>query len=180
VIVTRTNAHPPGIPEQFLRGKRKLSFKPTLDVSQALAGFQIRKCKRKIRALRTSVARHDIERSTHIRGQVHFVDHQKIGPTNPRATFARYLIASRQIDHVDEDVDKVGTESGSEIVAPALDQYELQTSERGLEARRTSPPATTSGRFSESAPYEGRTGNGTEEPSARRTTQRGKGHERRV
>lgn len=59
-------------------------------------------------------------------GQVGFVDYQQIGLRNARPAFARYLVAARNIDHLDGEISQLPAEARREIVAAGFDEKNLR------------------------------------------------------
>src|SRR5581483_3554764 len=66
-------------------------------------------------------------------GQIDLVDEQQVGIRLRRATLARDLLATSDVDDVDGVVHQLGTERSREVVAARLDQEDLQGAEGGLQ-----------------------------------------------
>ncbi len=58
--------------------------------------------------------------------EIDFVNHQQIGPRDSRPAFAGDLVATRDVDDVDERIHEFGTKCGREIITSALDENQLQ------------------------------------------------------
>jgi hypothetical protein len=94
---------------------------------------QIREQKRPVAAHLARVAIHHFERSSHIRRQIDFIDHQQIGADDARSALARDLVAAGHVDHVDGGVHQLRAERRRQIVAAAFDEDQLQARMRALQ-----------------------------------------------
>src|ERR1700674_5755720 len=68
---------------------------------------------------------HHVQVRADVWREVNFVDHQEVGEDQARAPFARYLVASRDVDDIEVEVDQLRAESQRQVVAAALDEREI-------------------------------------------------------
>lgn len=66
---------------------------------------------------RLGVGAHLLQIDLDIRGKFDLVDHQCVRFQQRRSFFARDIGAHADIDHIDRQIDKLGVESGGQIVA---------------------------------------------------------------
>src|SRR5258706_16307682 len=107
----------------------EMLLQPCENGVQACTILEVGEDERTFAAHTPRVTLHHFQRSSHVRCQVNFVDDQQIGASDARATFARDFIATRNIDHVDKHVHQFRAESGSQVVATALDKNEFKSSQ---------------------------------------------------
>ena len=58
--------------------------------------------------------------------EVDFIDHQQVGFGNTRPTFARNLVACRDVDDINCEVGQLGAEGGGQIVTAAFDEDDIE------------------------------------------------------
>jgi len=71
------------------------------------------------------VAGHDIQVRSHGRRKVSFVNDQQISLRDAWATFPRDFVTASDINDVDNEISKLATEIGSQIVTSTFDQQQL-------------------------------------------------------
>src|SRR5215472_11607458 len=76
-------------------------------------------------AARVSV--HDLEAGADQWGEIDLVDDEQIGAGDPGAAFARDLVAGGDVNDIDRQIGEFGREGRGEVVAPRLDQYQVET-----------------------------------------------------
>src|SRR4051794_23634788 len=64
-----------------------------------------------------------------MRGEVDLVDDQQVAAGDPGAALPGDLVPGGDVDHVNREVGQFGAEGGGEVVAPALDQDQVQIRE---------------------------------------------------
>jgi hypothetical protein len=66
-------------------------------------------------------------KSAPTKGKVDLVDDQQIAAGDAGAALARDLVARRNVDDIDRDIGQFGAEGRGQIVAAALDKYDLKS-----------------------------------------------------
>ena len=92
---------------------------------QALAILNNRKDSRSTLAHLRRIPLHDLQISTNGLGQVNLVDHQQIRARDTRSTLARNLVATRDINHIDDKVGQLARVVRSEVITAGLDEEEI-------------------------------------------------------
>src|SRR5262249_10084150 len=99
---------------------------PRDDLSEADAVLEVREGEWPFAAHELGVARHDVEAGADVRREIDLVDHQEVRARNTGTTFARDLVASGDVDHIDRRVHELGAEAGRQIVAAGLEKDDLE------------------------------------------------------
>src|SRR4029079_10751810 len=78
------------------------------------------------------ISLHDVEARTDVRREVSLVDDQDVRLSDPRPVLAWDLVTRSNVNHVDKIIHQRRRESQREIVAAALDQYDVAVGEARL------------------------------------------------
>ena len=92
---------------------------------QALAILDDRKNCRSTFAHLRRIPLHDLQISTNGLGKVNLVDHQQIRARDTRSTLARNLVATRNVNHIDDEVGQLARVVRSEVITAGLDEEEI-------------------------------------------------------
>src|SRR5258707_13608643 len=84
----------------LIRWLFEMLYHPRENGVQAGTVLEVGKDERTFAAHALRVMFHHLQRSSHVRCQVNFVDDQQIGASDARTAFARDFVAPRNIDHV--------------------------------------------------------------------------------
>jgi hypothetical protein len=93
-----------------------------------LAGKNIRERERQIPAHFAGIPIHDGQIRAHMWSQVHLVDDEKIGSSDPWSTFSWDLVTTGHINYIDDVIDELRAKGRSQVVAPAFqkDQFNVR------------------------------------------------------
>ncbi len=108
----------------LIRWRFEMLYHPCENGVQAGTVLEVGKDEWTFAAHTPRVMFHHLQRSSHVRCQVNFVDDQQVGAGDARTAFARDFVAPGNIDHVDKHVHQFRAESGGQVVATALDESE--------------------------------------------------------
>ena len=79
------------------------------------------------------LADHEIEIHANMRREISLVDDEEVTSNHPGAALARDVVSPADVDHEHPEVRQISRECGGQIVAPALDQNELDARKAPLE-----------------------------------------------
>lgn len=100
---------------------------------------------------------HNPQIRTHRLRKINLVDHQQIRPRNTRTSLPRHLVATRNVNHVDDEVGELARVVGSEVIAAGLDEQEvcLELALEGLQGEKVGADVFADGGVGAAACFDG-------------------------